>query len=369
MTACLSSQEFARLIDPLINDLSESEREVSIRDVILQILRCVQSFVPSEAGSVMLAHPDQAGALVFVASFGAGSELLPGTVLPPGTGISGQVYLSGKPAMTNSPAVETTFYEEIDKLTEHHTNSLLCVPVEVFGRPVGVLSLLNATSGKFTESDLNLMSVFGDYLTHSVQLLIEVRRERKAALIDHLTGLHNDRFLYLFLQETIEVALAEKHDVGLVFLDLDHFKAVVDTHGHLVGSQALREVGLLIGVAVEEFSGVAARYGGDEYVVVLPKGTEDQIRQLAEKLRVVIQHAVLRCESEPGRSPIVLQGSITASVGAAALNKLQVKNKDSKDLRLILIREADRAMYVAKAKGKNCVHWAPDDVKPSAQAD
>ena len=362
MTSCLSNQDFTRLVDPLVTTMSETDVEVSVREVVLQILRCAQSFVPCEAGSVMLRHPSQEGSLVFVASFGPGSEQLVGTVLPPDTGISGRVFRTGQPILTNTPSVESTFYHEIDKLTENRTASLLVVPVKIFDHPVGVLNLLNSTRGEFFESDLALLNVFGDYLTHSLQLLIEARRERQAALIDHLTGLFNDRFLYRYLEETIETAMETGHDVGLIFMDLDHFKAVVDTHGHLVGSQALREIGHLIGAEVKDFSGVAARYGGDEYVVVMPGGAQNELKRLAERLRVIIEGAVLTCEGEPGQDPIVLKGSVTASIGAASLLHLKYTCRDAAETRQLLIREADKAMYVAKAKGKNCVHWAPDEV-------
>ena len=362
MTECLSNREFTRLVDPIVNQLAESEAEVSVREVILQILRCAQSFVPCEAGSVMLRHPNQDGSLVFVGSFGAGADRLPGTVLPADTGIAGRVYRTGEPSLTNTPAGDTKFYNEIDKLTANQTASLLCVPVRAFGRTVGVLNLLNSARGEFFESDLALMNVFSDYLTHSFHLLIEARRERQAALIDHLTGLFNDRFLYQFLQETIETALDAQQNVGLIFMDLDRFKAVVDTHGHLVGSQALREVGHMIGSLVEEFSGVAARYGGDEYVVVLPGGKDDDLRRLAENIRHAIEVSELVCEGEPGQEPIVLKQAVTASIGAASLRHLDCINEDAVTIRQRLIREADKAMYVAKAKGKNCVHWAPEEV-------
>lgn len=360
MTACLSPQEFSSLVEPIISNLMQAETEASVRDVVMQILRCAQSFVPCQAGSVMLAHPSEEGALIFVASFGAGADQLVGTVLPPDTGIAGQVFRTGQPVLTNRPERESTFYQEIDRITANQTDSLLVVPVVAVDRPLGVLSLLNAERGHFQDSDLNLLTVFGDYLTHSLRLLIEARRERQAAMLDHLTGLFNDRFLYHYLQETIETALEGQLDVGLIFMDLDHFKAVVDTHGHLVGSQALREVGKLIGRTVKDYAGVAARYGGDEYVIVMPGGKQDQVKEVAEAIRTAIESAALHCEGEPGQEPIVLHRAVTASIGAASLSHLSNPTGEASELRQHLIREADKAMYVAKARGKNCVHWAPD---------
>jgi diguanylate cyclase (GGDEF)-like protein len=362
VTSSLSDRDFARLVDPIVAGVAELDVEVSVRDVVLQILRCAQTFVPCEAGSVMLSQPQQEGALVFAASFGNGSDQLVGKVLPPNTGFAGQVFRTGKPVMTNRPARESTHYREIDKITQNQTQSLLVVPVRVFDRTVGVLSLLNATRGEFLESDLGLINVFTDYLTHSLQLMIEARKERQAAMIDHLTGLFNDRFLYRYLQETIETAMEGNQDVGLIFMDLDRFKAVVDTHGHLVGSQMLREIGRMIGELSDRYGAVAARYGGDEYVVVLPGGQAEQVRRLAEEIRHTIETAAVVCEGEPGQEPILLERRVTASIGASSLQHLKASCADSIELRQHLIREADKAMYVAKAKGKNCVHWAPDEV-------
>jgi diguanylate cyclase (GGDEF)-like protein len=129
-----------------------------------------------------------------------------------------------------------------------------------------------------------------------------------------------------------------------------------------VGSQALREIGRLVGRVVEDYVGVAARYGGDEYVVVMPGGDHDELKDLAERLRQTIEAAEIVCEGEPGQEPIVLVRAVTASIGAASLQHLNRPGRDPIEARQALIREADKAMYVAKALGKNRVHWAPDQV-------
>lgn len=357
MTSCLTSEELKKLISPLAYRLRGPSIHLSIREVVTEILSCAQSFVPCEAGSLMMSHTEDPKTLIFVASFGAGADKLPGQILPPGTGIAGQVHLTGEPFLTNSPTDDNQFYQEIDKLTQHQTRSLLCVPLKAFGQSVGVLSLLNRVGDGFQEKDLDLLNIFCRYLTQSIQLMMEAKRQREASLRDHLTGLYNDRYLYGYLAEIIRTSLEDQLDIGLIFLDLDHFKSVVDTHGHLVGSQALREFGHLIGALAEDYEAVPARYGGDEYVLVIPRAERDKIALLAEDLRARIESAEITCEGEDGSRPVTLSQLITASVGVASLCQLETKGKSPENIRQHLIRVADMAMYEAKACGKNRVEW------------
>jgi diguanylate cyclase (GGDEF)-like protein len=363
MSACLASEQIQNLIGPMAHILPGDESDPPIREVVTDILNCAQSFVPCEAGSLMLSHPEQDGALIFVASFGAGASKLPGTVLPPGKGIAGLVYASGKPLLTNSPSDDNRFYGEIDKLTKEETTSLLSVPLRAFGRSVGVLNLLNRKGGSgFQQKDLDLLNIFCNHLTQSFQLLVEAKRQREASIRDHLTGLFNDRYLYGCLSESIANALEEGSDLGLIFLDLDHFKSVVDSHGHLVGSQALREVGLLIGSVSDRHGCIPARYGGDEYVLVVPQADHAKVSEIAEALRQIIEVAVLECEGEDSSTLITVSGRVTASIGAVRLRQLPFKGKTAESVRQLMLRVADDAMYDAKALGKNRVHFHGDPV-------
>ena len=214
MTSCLGSEQIQNLIAPMALNDTGPDCEPQIRDVVQDILSCAQSFVPCQAGSLMLSHPEQPDALVFVASFGVGASKLPGTVLPPGTGIAGRVFETGKPHLTNSPSDNQNFYGEIDKMTEQKTSSLLSVPIRAFGHSVGVLNLLNAKSGRFEARDLDLLNIFCNHLTQSIQLLVEARRQREASIRDHLTGLFNDRYLYSYLSQAISLALEKEQDLG-----------------------------------------------------------------------------------------------------------------------------------------------------------
>jgi diguanylate cyclase (GGDEF)-like protein len=124
-------------------------------------------------------------------------------------------------------------------------------------------------------------------------------------------------------------------------LDLDHFKAVVDGHGHLVGSRTIAQVGHLIAARLRN-GDIAARFGGDEFVVILPDTRPGAALALAEEIRAAIE-AMDRLEG----TDIDVSG-VTASFGVASF-------PNHADTAESLFQEADRAMYDAKAKGKNCV--------------
>ena len=100
--------------------------------------------------------------------------------------------------------------------------------------------------------------------------------------------------------------------------------------------------------------------GGDEYVVVLSKCGKETLQALAEEIRVRIENSVLECENE-GDSPVILDRRVTASIGVACLSQLQQEGQSVESLRQRLLRLADVAMYGAKAQGKNCIYWSPEE--------
>jgi diguanylate cyclase (GGDEF)-like protein len=164
------------------------------------------------------------------------------------------------------------------------------------------------------------------------------------AIHDGLTGLYN----YRYFQEALsrEIARSTRHGkpLSLILLDVDSFKLYNDEHGHQVGDDALRSIGEILLQRIRK-SDIAARYGGDEFVVLLPEVGLEHGMQIAEALREAIAgHPFHGRETQP-------RGNITASFGMA------VYPEDGSDP-CSLIREADRTMYLAKQAGGNCVHPA-----------
>jgi diguanylate cyclase (GGDEF)-like protein len=166
------------------------------------------------------------------------------------------------------------------------------------------------------------------------------RRFREQALRDGLTGLYNQRYLYQSLSGWIERAQTTDTPISLVFMDLDHFKKIVDTHGHLNGSRAIQKVAGTIDNCLED-PAYAVAYAGDEFVVVLPGLNQPQAMQKASEIRSQVKNMVY--ELEPG-----LAVRLTASFGVATFPH------DATDLNG-LIAAADHALFAIKEAGKDSV--------------
>jgi diguanylate cyclase (GGDEF)-like protein len=172
------------------------------------------------------------------------------------------------------------------------------------------------------------------------ELKLSKEKYRYLSLHDNLTGLFNTRYLYRSLQELIDKGRRLGTTFSLIFFDIDNFKRVVDTHGHLNGSKALAEVAAVLESCITEPSyGVA--YGGDEFVAVLPGHDKVQALQEAQEIRARLLRTVFLANVENG---VRLQASFGVSTYP----------DDAGDITAILAR-ADQAMFNVKLKGKNAV--------------
>ncbi|MBX9958724.1 MAG: GGDEF domain-containing protein [Burkholderiaceae bacterium] len=169
-------------------------------------------------------------------------------------------------------------------------------------------------------------------------------RNRRLALQDDLTGLHNRRFIFEVLGQ--QLALAERHGwpLALLIVDVDHFKRINDTHGHLIGDQVLRELAACIRSRLRA-QDIAGRWGGEEFIVLLPDTDAKGATVLAEDLRLAVQQ--LRC-LDPQGQPLPL----TVSIGLHAETQPKSGQRDE------LLAAADRAMYQAKQNGRNRIEQA-----------
>jgi diguanylate cyclase (GGDEF)-like protein len=168
---------------------------------------------------------------------------------------------------------------------------------------------------------------------------------REQSARDSLTGLFNRRYMEESLDREIRRAAREGYGMGLLMADLDHFKQLNDTFGHAAGDDVLRRVGQFLGTAVRG-EDIACRFGGEEFVVILPKASLEDTRRRAETLREGMK---LRAAEEPDRP----YPAATMSVGVAAY-------PDHGTSAAELILAADSAMYLAKTQGRDRVVVAGD---------
>ncbi|HHL40645.1 MAG TPA: sensor domain-containing diguanylate cyclase [Deltaproteobacteria bacterium] len=327
---------------PELDTLVEVGKAVTSSLDITHILKVVMEkiselFRPSNWSLLLL--DERSGELTFEIVVGEGAEKIRELRLKPGEGIAGWVAREGVPLLVPDVATDPRFCGKIDRLAGFSTKSVVCVPLKAKGRCQGVIELINSVES-FTEDDLRLLSALADYTAIAIENAKYLDKVEELTITDDLTGLYNTRHLHSCLEYEVERARRYEYDVSMIFLDIDSFKSINDRYGHLRGSRLLCEAGSLIRKNVRS-ADIVCRYGGDEFVVLLPQTSKKNAMAAAEKLREALRsHSFLRGDG--------LDCRITASFGVASFPA------DAKD-KYELISLADRAMYKIKNLTKDGV--------------
>ncbi len=333
---------------------------------LVEILSKANDFVPSEAGSFLMDRPgerlvgDKGPDLYFLGAYGPSANSVLGRVLNSSDGIIGRVYRTGEPYLMIDPATDSHFFGRFDEASNFKTTGVIAVPIRIEQTVCGVLELVNRKSATYTSQDVGILEVFGAYTSAFLENLLDARRASEMARRDDLSSLYNDRFFHHRLTEDLIRADVKGAEVALLFLDLDNFKAVNDTLGHLAGSQVLKEFAVLLSQAVDVPEATLARYGGDEFVVILPGFSAEEASKVGERICVALRGATfLRGSFTWADGPVSLRSVLTVSVGVAVY-PMHLPRTGSTDLKKnLLMRAADLAMYRAKEDGKDRVVVAP----------
>jgi diguanylate cyclase (GGDEF)-like protein len=337
--------------------------EVDLDLVLREILKKAYEFVPSESGSILLDDPfrkmvtREENELVFIAAFGDAARDLVGQRLSAKHGIVGQVYQTSTPYLSADVDSDKHFYRDIDQKTGHKSHSIVAVPIYIGKHVCGVLELINRLDGKtFTKRDMTLLEIFAGYTSFTLQNALDAKRAQELAKKDDLTGLYNDRWFNVRVNESLAQARNTGKELVVIFMDLDQFKEINDRHGHLAGSQVLREVGFLLKRIVQSGEATVARYGGDEFVMILPEtALEEGVRVCEEIRKTIAGHTFLSREWAYHMPPLHLSGIISASIGVAQ-HIPDTNSTVSIDVeKNQLLKRADAAMYRAKSAGRNQV--------------
>lgn len=365
----IDDQSFLNLIERTRKFQIDSY-ETYLRVLFENVMQEMHEFIPSTGFFVLLddprakKFPNQTPELIYIASYGKHTPTIMGKKIPANTGFIGETYTLAKPTIRKEQDHGKLCIDKVN--FPHEARNLLSIPLKIEGSVVGVLfGYDKVESVGYTLKDLRLAQIFAGYISTSLQNAIDAKKSKELSKRDDLTGLSNDRFFHEQLEREIIEALDKRHPLSLIFLDLDHFKSVNDQHGHLVGSQTLKEVGHLLKNTVTHEFATLARYGGDEYVIVLPHVTLDEAIETAEKIRTTIKnHFFMIPLSDQESSFVNFKGVLTASIGVSSLQEHVPHSKSPKDSKNLLIKFADQAMYQAKAKGKDCVCvLQPSDVQ------
>lgn len=261
-----------------------------------------------------------------------------GKRIPLGTGILGRVARSGERALVQNalPGNLTGILPD--------SRAVLCIPITYGETLLGVLNVESRDENAFSPQDVLILNTLADLLATALHNAFVFQKLQQQSITDGLTGIKTRRFFWEALSAEWKRASRSGRPFSVVLIDLDKFKEVNDTMGHFEGDLVLARVGRLLEQKSRQ-SNVVARYGGDEFIVLMPETDSEQGQVLAERLRQWL-----------AGDPMLAEHKITGSFGVASFPMHGFSIED-------IIRVADAGMYVSKRSGGNLVSTAQEFVE------
>lgn len=254
-----------------------------------------------------------------------------------GEGFYGKVASSGKGQLVNE--IHPGKLMPSEDIIDSEINSVIAVPFFSGGKTVGLICAYKNKPDLFEQSDLDLFKGMSEHLSTVLENARFVEETKIKSITDGLTGLYNKSFFLDTLKAELDKASRYKRELSIFMLDIDNFKHYNDTNGHPEGDELLKELSSLLKKAVRSID-IPCRYGGEEFVVILPETTKKGAAIIAERLLTSIrEHYFPYQESQP-------MGFISVSIGLASYPL------DGTEM-TPLIKKMDEALYKAKHEGKN----------------
>jgi len=323
------------------------------RDAILRaIMQQMEQFFKPETWSLLLVDEARHD-LYYAVAVGHTESDLRDLRVPIGHGLAGWVAEHGEslivPEVANDPRFDPRFAPLAEKTAStFHIRSAICMPLRSRNRTLGVIQLFNCRLDTLTDYTISFLHVLCDYAAIAIDNARDVERIQELTITDDCTGLYNVRHLYRMLESHVDSASRGAAPFSLIFIDIDHFKNVNDEHGHLVGSHILKEVGQTLRDGLRK-QDIVFRYGGDEFVILLPGAGKRAAQNVAERILKNMRNR---------RFGNILSLEIRASFGVATWPE------DGGSVHEI-IRAADIMMYLVKGTTRDNVAIAGQGIIPS----
>ena len=305
---------------------------LDLRKVLETIMAKISDFLRPDTWSLLMLD-EKSNELYCEMATGAGNTSLKDVRVKLGEGIGGWVAEHGEPVLIEDVSKEPRFSLK-NEAWHAGARSIVCVPVKSRLRVLGAIELVNTSENQhFHEADIPILVNRADYAAIALENARYVQRIHELTITDDCTALYNARHLNFVLDSEIYRSIRYGYEFSVIFIDLDHFKQVNDTHGHLAGSKLLWHVGTMIKGHLRLID-YAFRYGGDEFVVLLPQTSKHNALSVVRRLRELLNSKVFLDEEG-------LNVKVTASFGVAGFPSDAHTRKD-------LLHLADEAMYLVK---------------------
>jgi diguanylate cyclase (GGDEF)-like protein/putative nucleotidyltransferase with HDIG domain len=317
----------AQMLYELTQDLSNS---LSLPEALSFVGVRLKRLIPYETIAVYIRREDK---LIPEYVSGENLRLFTSLEIPMGQGLSGWVAENNKPILNGNPTVEAGYLNDPQRYST--LNSAMAAPLNGMNGVLGVLALYRSDRDAFTRENLRILIAISAKVAHAIETALSHRLLETSITTDYLTNLPNARSLFLTLDTELARAQREQRRLSVVMMDLDGFKQVNDRFGHLAGNKVLR----IVANGLREHCGAndyLSRMGGDEFVMLIPDATEEEVEARIEGVRNVIRAAG---ESTPQSC------SLAVSVGIASCPD---DGFDSETL----LAEADHRMYKSKRQRK-----------------
>ncbi len=232
-------------------------------------------------------------------------------------------------------------------LTEKN-GALVCIPLQSDSHgDLGTILLHRGEKDSFTETELELFARIGAQISRVLDKILIYHHTKALSITDDLTRIFNRRYFNQRFEREIQRAQRYNRALSIIMVDIDFFKQFNDTYGHLVGDEVLRNTARVLEKNLRQ-ADIVARFGGEEFVILLPETNKSKARRVAEKLRSAVEKHRFKAEGNEEK----LQ--ITVSLGVASFPEDSLKAEN-------ILAHADKALYMAKAAGRNQVGYLKDE--------